>query len=64
MSAPELLVHAVPCACACVRDCVRVLEMAVGVIIRVILKLETVLELGMSFKGGIPPVLLTTVTSN
>lgn len=31
------------------------LEMAVAVIIRIILKLERVLELGMSFKGGIPP---------
>lgn len=36
--------------------CVCMLEMAVSVIIRLILKLETVLELGMSFKGGIPPV--------
>lgn len=40
------------------RQCVRVcmLEMAASVIIRVIPKLETVLELGMSFKGGISPV--------
>lgn len=44
--------------CQTVYVCVRVcmLEMAVSVIIRVILKLETVLELGMSFKGRIPPV--------
>lgn len=36
--------------------CVCMLEMAASVIIRVILKLENVLELGMSFKGGIPPM--------
>lgn len=31
-------------------------EMDVSVIISVILKLETALELSVSFKGGIPPV--------
>lgn len=36
--------------------CVCILEMAASVIIRVILKLETVLETGMSFEGWISPV--------
>lgn len=53
MSMPELSVYIVSLS---VRVCVCLLEMAVSVIIRVILKLETALELGMSFKGGIPPV--------
>lgn len=51
MSMPELPVNVVSLAM-----CVCVLEIAVSVIIRVILKLETVLELGMSFKGRIPLV--------
>lgn len=51
MSVPELPVEPVNvCVCVCM------LEMAASVIIRVIPKLETVLELGMSFKGGISPV--------
>lgn len=52
MSMPELPV----CIVSLAHVCVCMLEMAASVIIRVILKLETVLELGMSFKGGIPPV--------
>lgn len=39
-----------------VRACLCLLEMDVSVIIRVILKLETALELSVSFKGGISPV--------
>lgn len=52
MSMPDL-----PVCIVCLSNVhVCMLEMAASVIIRVILKLETILELGMSFYGRIPPV--------